>query len=84
MSGFKPVYSWGRLYGIINIGVKDSTASPPEEKEKAQNNLKTMPITRKEKLKCKRKPKTHPLNRSPSGVEDKSTKPNFWYPAEVQ
>lgn len=38
----------------------------------------------KEKLKCKRKPKTHPLNRAPSGVEDKSTKPNFWYPAEVQ
>lgn len=44
MSGFKPVYSWGRLYGIINIGVKDSTASPPEEKERAQNNLKNMPI----------------------------------------
>jgi len=42
-----------------------------------------MPITRKEKLKWKKKPKTHPLNIAPRGLEDKSTKSNFCYPDEM-
>lgn len=73
MSGFKPVYSWERLYGIINTGVNTAQYLLQRRKQRAHSNLKTIPVTRKEKLKWKRKPKTHPVNRAPRGVGDKST-----------
>lgn len=73
MPGFKPVYSWERLYRTINTGVKTTQYLLQRRKQRAHSNLKTIPVTRKEKLKWKRKPKTHPVNRAPRGVGDKST-----------
>lgn len=54
MSGFKPVYSWERLYGIINKGVKDSTASPPEEKTEGTQQFKNHANNKKWKTKVEK------------------------------
>lgn len=51
MSGFKSVYSWERLYGIINKGVKDSPASLPEEKTEGTQQFRNHANNKKEKLK---------------------------------
>lgn len=84
MSEFKQVHPWGRLYEILNKGAKTAQHLLQRRKQRAHRNLKTMSVTRKEKLKWKRKSGTHPFSRAPSGVEDKPIKSNFSYPAAVQ
>jgi len=54
VSDFKPVYSWEKLYGIINKGIKDSTAFPPEEKTEGKQQFKKHANNKKGKTKVEK------------------------------